>query len=92
MAKIISGWKILSSNFTFVNILIKLASYSVYKSRKIYYDTESNTYFNFVYVRNKKKKKKKKKKRLKKLLQCQRKKKDQRWISKIWIIVKYIGT
>ena len=40
LEKIISGWNIDNSNFTFVNILIELASFSVYKSRIIYYDTQ----------------------------------------------------
>ena len=36
-----SGWNIDNSNFTFVNILIELVSFCVYKSRIIYYDTKN---------------------------------------------------
>ena len=35
-------WSIDNSNFTFVNILVELASFSVYKSRMMYYDTKNS--------------------------------------------------
>ena len=47
LEKIISGWNIVDSNFAFVNILIELASFSVYKSRIIYYDTKNQYQFQF---------------------------------------------
>ena len=47
LEKIISGWNIDNSNFTFVNILIELASFSVYKYRIIYYDTKNQHQFQF---------------------------------------------
>ena len=40
MEKIICGWNSPNAKFNFANILIELASYAVYKSRIIYYDTK----------------------------------------------------
>ena len=50
MDKIISGWNIENSNFTFANILIELASYAVYKSRIIYYDTKKSIPISTLFV------------------------------------------
>ena len=46
--KIIFGWNIDNANYTFANILIELASYSVYKSRIICNDTKN--YYQFQYI------------------------------------------
>ena len=43
MEKIISRWNIDNSNFTFVNISIELASFSVYKPCIIYYNTKNKS-------------------------------------------------
>ena len=47
--KIIFGWNIENANYTFANILIELASYSVYKSHIIDYDTKKKSHHQFQY-------------------------------------------
>ena len=48
--KIIFGWNIENVKYTFANILIELASYSVYKSRIIYYDTKNSLPISIFFV------------------------------------------
>ena len=48
--KIICGWNIHNSTFTFANILIELASFAVYKSRIIYNDTNKITPISILFM------------------------------------------